>query len=220
MSIRVATRRVRHNLLGWLAVSIAALLIGAPAVSSVTLPFAAAAIGVACGLRHWRRLRARIQRSGDPIAPNRIFVRFLSLAEPVVTAAAWNLPLLAIVVTLLGVLIWANAAFGGLLLVTLGAFGTACATAAGVALLQHEARFGPVHYQYASEHWGGGEAMLFSHGVVLERLQPEGWIRVEGERWRARSADGTTIADAQTVEVVDRDGFRLLVVSVSEDGTS
>lgn len=220
MTIRVAKRRVRRNLLIWLALSIAALLLGSPGVAGPWMPLAAALAGWAYGSLHWRRLRTRIARSGDAVAPNRVFVRFLSVGEALLTAAAWSLPLLAFVALLGTALTAANAALGGLLLASFGAFGTTASLTAGAALVRYERRQGPLYYQYASEFWGGGESLLFCRGVALEALAPEGWVRVEGERWRARSADGRALPAGSSVEVVDRDGFCLLVTAPFDDGTA
>lgn len=48
-------------------------------------------------------------------------------------------------------------------------------------------------------------------GRVIERLDPEGTVRVAGESWRARSHDGRPLEAGREVEIVDRTGLTLLV---------
>ncbi len=56
------------------------------------------------------------------------------------------------------------------------------------------------------------ERLIGEHGVVLERLAPEGFVRVRGEIWRAaaRSADGP-IENGRRVRVEAVDGLTLVV---------
>jgi membrane-bound serine protease (ClpP class) len=56
----------------------------------------------------------------------------------------------------------------------------------------------------------GEEGMLQERGRALTALSPGGTVLVEGERWRARAAQGE-IAEGDEVEVVGRDGFALIV---------
>jgi membrane-bound serine protease (ClpP class) len=55
----------------------------------------------------------------------------------------------------------------------------------------------------------GAEGLLGRSGVAATPLQPEGWVVVQGERWRAQ-ADGPLDLGAR-VEVVGIDGLRLRV---------
>ena len=69
----------------------------------------------------------------------------------------------------------------------------------------------------AAEAWGllwwsrrrrarvGAESLLGAHAEVLE----DGWVRVQGERWQARSSE--QLRPGETVEVVARDGLLLEV---------
>ncbi len=50
-------------------------------------------------------------------------------------------------------------------------------------------------------------------GLVIERLDPEGQVKVEGEIWRART-DGGPIDEGTKIEVVARQGLTLLVGAV------
>jgi membrane-bound serine protease (ClpP class) len=56
----------------------------------------------------------------------------------------------------------------------------------------------------------GEEGLLKSTGRALSSLAPEGSVLVEGERWRARAAEGE-IAEGDPIEVVGQEGFTLLV---------
>ena len=53
--------------------------------------------------------------------------------------------------------------------------------------------------------------LLGAAGIVHTDLDPEGAVLIQGELWRARSIDGTTIAAQQPVEVVGVEGHLVLV---------
>jgi membrane-bound serine protease (ClpP class) len=55
----------------------------------------------------------------------------------------------------------------------------------------------------------GQAGMIGQEGVAAEPLDPEGWVLVAGERWRARSE--ATVPAGDRVEVVAVDGLRLRV---------
>jgi membrane-bound serine protease (ClpP class) len=57
------------------------------------------------------------------------------------------------------------------------------------------------------EHFG----MQGFGGTVVEDLDPMGRIKIRGEWWRAKSADGEIIPKESTVEVRDQDGMLLIV---------
>jgi len=57
-----------------------------------------------------------------------------------------------------------------------------------------------------------GEIRLIgSRAQVDSSLTPEGTVLIQGELWRARSADGRDIASQTTVKVVGMSGYLLLV---------
>jgi membrane-bound serine protease (ClpP class) len=56
----------------------------------------------------------------------------------------------------------------------------------------------------------GVEALVGRTGVAVTDLAPEGLVQMEGERWSARCVEGGAVA-GEKVEVVGRDGLRLLV---------
>lgn len=55
----------------------------------------------------------------------------------------------------------------------------------------------------------GREAMTGERAEVVEALRPEGWVRVQGELWRARSERGAERGETVLVRRVD--GLTLLV---------
>ena len=57
----------------------------------------------------------------------------------------------------------------------------------------------------------GGIQLLGAEGVVQSELDPEGTVLIEGELWRARSLEGTSIVGPVRVEVVAVDGHLLVV---------
>ena len=55
----------------------------------------------------------------------------------------------------------------------------------------------------------GAEGLVGRSGVADTDLQPEGWVVIQGERWRAR-AEGT-VARGEAVEVLSMEGLLLRV---------
>ncbi|MBA3568236.1 MAG: NfeD family protein [Pyrinomonadaceae bacterium] len=53
--------------------------------------------------------------------------------------------------------------------------------------------------------------LVGSRARVDAELAPEGTVLIQGELWRARSADGSSIASHTIVEVVGLSGYLLLV---------
>lgn len=53
--------------------------------------------------------------------------------------------------------------------------------------------------------------LLGAEAYVESQLNPEGAVLIQGELWRARSEDGTSIAAEERVEVVAVDGHLLIV---------
>jgi membrane-bound serine protease (ClpP class) len=56
----------------------------------------------------------------------------------------------------------------------------------------------------------GSQGMSKARGRALTKLDPKGSVLVEGERWRARAAEGE-IGEGEGVEVVGQEGFTLIV---------
>nr|WP_296751377.1 NfeD family protein [Thioalkalivibrio sp.] len=65
----------------------------------------------------------------------------------------------------------------------------------------------------------GVEAMVGRSGNCRTEVNGRGMIEVQGERWLARSADGTRIAPGLRVQVVGHDGL-ILQVRVVEQATA
>lgn len=61
----------------------------------------------------------------------------------------------------------------------------------------------------------GLESLLSKRGVVVDPLDPEGYVEIRGELWRARSAGPPLPAGAE-VEVCGLDKTRLLVKEASD----
>ena len=57
----------------------------------------------------------------------------------------------------------------------------------------------------------GSELILNSTGVVVKKLEPLGEVRVQGEIWRAKTEDGSTVEEGKKVKVVARQGLILIV---------
>lgn len=55
----------------------------------------------------------------------------------------------------------------------------------------------------------GGEQLIHSTGEVAEDFEREGWIRIHGELWRARS--GVPLKSGQSVSVIAIHGLTLEV---------
>ena len=55
----------------------------------------------------------------------------------------------------------------------------------------------------------GAEGMVGQTGLVETALEPEGWVVVQGERWRARAEEA--VKAGETVKVVAMEGLRLRV---------
>ena len=64
----------------------------------------------------------------------------------------------------------------------------------------------------------GSEGLLGSHGIVIERLAPNGWIRIGDERWSARS-DAAVDVGAE-VEITGVDRLTLRVRPVAKEAQS
>jgi membrane-bound serine protease (ClpP class) len=55
----------------------------------------------------------------------------------------------------------------------------------------------------------GAEGLAGKPGEAETDLDPEGWVLVQGERWRARSEE--RVGQGEKVEVVSMEGLRLRV---------
>jgi membrane-bound serine protease (ClpP class) len=55
----------------------------------------------------------------------------------------------------------------------------------------------------------GMEGLVGRSGRATTALDPEGWVMVQGERWRARADE--TVGEGDTIEVVSGEGLRLRV---------
>ena len=84
-------------------------------------------------------------------------------------------------------------------------------------LLKDAALFPFVRRAYEARGAGGGaDALVGALGTAQERLDPEGWVRIGHERWRARARGGSVERDA-AVRVREVRGL-LLIVEAAEPG--
>lgn len=77
-------------------------------------------------------------------------------------------------------------------------------------------------FSYTWMAYGAGQAgkrpLSGSRGVVVKSLSPKGYIRIEGELWRAEAADlGRSIPPGETVTVEETRGLTLYVRPISRD---
>lgn len=50
----------------------------------------------------------------------------------------------------------------------------------------------------------GREALIGLPVTALSACQPEGWVRLRGERWKARCSAGAAVGDSLVVEAVEQ----------------
>ena len=62
----------------------------------------------------------------------------------------------------------------------------------------------------------GPEGTIGQRATVLVDCAPDGYVRLQGERWRARAADGLPLRTGQPVEVQQVDGLTLVVRAAPE----
>jgi membrane-bound serine protease (ClpP class) len=55
----------------------------------------------------------------------------------------------------------------------------------------------------------GMEGMVGKAGQATTALDPKGWVKVQGERWRARAEE--PVGEGDAIEVVSGDGLLLRV---------
>ncbi len=178
-------------------------------------------IGILAGgvyaLIYWRGLLRRITRKNKRYETNKIFVRFISVFEVLLTVAtSGHYVLIGIAVVILIAVIfdyltghWWAVLFGGL--------GITSSAVLTVAVLWYEKEHGPLYYQYDSRMWLGGEGMLYQVGEVEETLSPSGLVTVNGELWKAISKSGEPIRKGERIEVISRTGLILQVDRASDD---
>ncbi len=72
---------------------------------------------------------------------------------------------------------------------------------------------------HSRRQWTGGSAYFNppERGKTVNDLDPEGMIKANGELWKARSNDGSTIATGTPVEVIRAENLQLWVRPVQED---
>ena len=72
---------------------------------------------------------------------------------------------------------------------------------------------------YDTHSAGESLSMAGERGFALEDLHPAGFVRMHGERWRAKLREGhAPILKGEAVAVVNRDGLVLTVEACAKDG--
>ena len=70
---------------------------------------------------------------------------------------------------------------------------------------------------YTSESKTGAEKLIGAEGRVQQQLDPEGYVRVHGELWRAvADPPGETIPQGSRIHVREAHGMRLVVRAMAE----
>ncbi len=215
-STKVKQIRVIQNILlmGFIFILIV-LIIRDRLHANLSIVFWATLSGVVYSQFHWARLKRRITRTDRRFARNRVFVRFISPIEFVLYAAASSHYLLfgTVVLVFFGFLF--DYVFELWLSVLIGCFGLSASVHLGVRVLVYENHYGPVYYQYDSRAWNGAEGMLYQCGKVVQPLEPNGKVMVNGELWNAMSLSGEPIEEGTMVEVISSEGLTLKVDRVS-----
>jgi membrane-bound serine protease (ClpP class) len=62
----------------------------------------------------------------------------------------------------------------------------------------------------------GRESLIGKVGTVVNRLDPDGWISIEGIRWKAHSSRADIIEEGDKVIVISLDGLSILVEKVGK----
>ncbi len=57
----------------------------------------------------------------------------------------------------------------------------------------------------------GRESLIGKVGTVVNRLDPDGWISIEGIRWKAHSSKGDILEEGEKVRVISLNGLSILV---------
>jgi membrane protein implicated in regulation of membrane protease activity len=204
--------RVLRNVLGWAIVcAIVLWLVGVRLWAHWTAIVFGVVAGSFYAVWHWRHLARRIARRDRHFERNKIFVHHLSTAEMLLSAVGYN-SYLAIpigVVLVLGVLLSTlSGVWWAVMVATLGL--ASSAVLAGY-IMHYEWFHGPLHYQYDSRTWSGGEGMLYCVATVVKPLAPEGKVDYQGELWNAVSLSGEPIGAGERVEVIAVERLTLYV---------
>ena len=82
----------------------------------------------------------------------------------------------------------------------------------GVAIVKDLVLFPLVWRSYAGGDPGDPSSMIGRRGIVIGRLDPEGYVRVRGELWRAETVENDRpVEEGRSVAVVEVSGLKLYV---------
>lgn len=57
----------------------------------------------------------------------------------------------------------------------------------------------------------GRESLIGKEGIVVNQLNPDGWISIEGVRWRAHSTGSEPVIEGERVKVLRLEGLSIVV---------
>ena len=167
--------------------------------------------GLIGGFVYWKGLLRRIRRKNTRYEANKIFVRFISVFEFLLAAAASSHYLLTGLAVIVLIALIFDYATGHWWTVLAGGLGATSSVVLAATVWSYEKNHGRLYYQYDSRAWAGDEGMLYQVGRVEEPLEPQGLLSVNGELWKAVSKSGEPIGRGEKVEVISRDGLTLYV---------
>ena len=91
-------------------------------------------------------------------------------------------------------------------------------TVIGLSLAKDIILFPFVWRAYDSKDPGSIRSLIGQRGTALEQLAPEGYIRVQGELWKAAAGPGhPPIEKGKTVRVVNAEGLKVFVIRDDAD---
>ena len=68
-----------------------------------------------------------------------------------------------------------------------------------------------LRFAYEADHRPQIERLIGAQGTTIGTLAPDGYVRVRGELWRAKTEASETIAEGEAVEVTGVDGMMVIV---------
>jgi len=74
-----------------------------------------------------------------------------------------------------------------------------------------------IYVVYQKDAYVGPEALIGKTGVVVEDLDPEGMVEVEGELWKAQARGQGFVPRGTRVRIIDYIGLTLIVVPAGEE---
>lgn len=203
---RFRTARAVHLVFSLVAVLVVLVFVPLGVGMKVAVSVIGAVLGFLSGQLEWKRTAARVDRRNvvilyvtDGFFFSLTFVLFMiQMAPRLAVELIWVARTFPVVLPLLTCIVsasWAGYSF---------------------AIWRGVRRFEAAHGMLRTkEFWSqsplGQEGMISREGVVIERCDPFGRVRIGPEIWTAESLDGTEIDVADRVIVRDIEGLRVIV---------